>query len=117
MASTLTPPAVSQETATATPTLPKPRTQRPRLCLFTSRTNGAGRKVEGFVAYVLQRRQNHDTFNFHIVYREERPEVFERLGVTEVPTLMVIDGKKVCRKLEGAIRPHHIEDALAAWLH
>ena len=89
----------------------------PLLLLFASKQSGQARRVEGYVAHVLQRRHNHDSFRFRIVEREDRPDLFDRLAVTEVPTLLVIDHKRVCRKLEGYVRPHEVEDALQPWLH
>lgn len=108
--------------ATTTATQPTPSTvetidDRPMLLLFASRTSGVARRVEGYLAYVLQRRHNHDTFRRRIVLKEERPDLFERLHVTTVPTVLVVDEGKVQRRLQGSVRPHQIEETLADWLH
>ena len=66
---------------------------------------------------MLQRRQNHETFRLYRVAREERPDLVERFGVDEMPTLVVLEDKKVRAKL---IRPRgcrDIESFLAPWLN
>ena len=68
---------------------------RPMLLFFTSQTNGRCRRAEGFLAQVLQRRHNHDTFAVHYVDREERPDLAERFRVDDVPTLVVVHEKTV----------------------
>jgi hypothetical protein len=42
-------------------------TAKPRLVFFYSSSSGACRRVEGFLAQVLQRRGNHDTFQLNMV--------------------------------------------------
>lgn len=51
---------------------------RPRLVFFCSRRDGHCRRVEGFIAQVLQRRRNHETFVLHAVDVEERADLAER---------------------------------------
>ena len=45
----------------------------PRLVFFHSALSGNCRRVEGFLAQVLQRRRNHGTFNVVRVAEEEAP--------------------------------------------
>lgn len=90
---------------------------RPLLLLFASRTNGVARRVEGFVEHILQRRHNHDSFQFAVVNQEDRPDLFKRFHISSVPTVLVIDDKKVVRRVRGRITPHVLEDALHDWLH
>ena len=52
----------------------------PRLVFFHSALSGNCRRVEGFLAQVLQRRRNHGTFNVVRVAEEERPDLLERFG-------------------------------------
>ena len=87
---------------------------RPRLVFFYSPTSGRSRRVEGFIAQVLQRRHNHDTFDLTRVSVDSRPDLAERFRVDAVPTILVVDGRKVrgrivdprgCRDLEAALRP------------
>ena len=89
----------------------------PILLLFGSATSGPTRREEGFIAHALQRRHNHDTFRFRVVEQEARPDLFERFHVTEVPTLLVIDDKRVVARHEGLARPAAIEELLEPWSH
>ena len=111
--STLLAPAqyTSSEDATTTPE------STPILLLFGSYTSGQSRRMDGFVAHVLQRRHNHATFRYRIILREQRPDLFERFHVEDVPTLVVVDGGRVKRRLIGYHRPGAVEDLLAPWLH
>jgi thioredoxin-like negative regulator of GroEL len=87
------------------------------LILFTSPTNGRCRRAEGFIAQVLQRRHNHDTFLLRIVEQEQRPDLLDRFHVDKTPTLMVVDDKVVRGRL---VEPHGCEEIqafLAPWLH
>jgi thioredoxin-like negative regulator of GroEL len=89
---------------------------RPRLVFFHSKSSGKCRRVEGFIAQVLQRRQNHGTFVLHQVDAEEHPELIARFQVDEVPTLVVVDGRHVKGRLEHPRGCRDIEDLLAPWL-
>jgi thioredoxin-like negative regulator of GroEL len=89
---------------------------QPRLVFFYSPLSGRCRRVEGFIAQVVQRRHNHDTFRFHYVDEAERPDLVRRFGVTEIPTLAVVVEKKVVAKLEHPSGPKQIEAFLAPWL-
>ena len=52
---------------------------RPSLVFFYSSRSGASRRVEGFLAQVLQRRRNHDTFRIYRVDDVERPDLVKQL--------------------------------------
>lgn len=88
----------------------------PRLVFFYSGVSGRCRRVEGFLAQVLQRRHNHETFKLHRVEKEGHPELFERFQVTDVPTLAVVEGKKLCSRLVKPKSCREIERFLAPWL-
>ena len=65
---------------------------------------------------MLQRRRNHDTFTVRYVVREERPDLLERFRVTETPTIVVVEDKRVRGRLS---QPHgcaEIQTFLAPWL-
>ena len=87
-----------------------------RLVFFGAGTSGQCRRVEGFVAQVLQRRHNHDTFTVVRVSAEAQPQVFERFGIDKVPTLVVIEDRKVKRSLEQPRSCREIEKFLSPWL-
>jgi thioredoxin-like negative regulator of GroEL len=92
-------------------TLPKPR-----LVLFYSSESGRCRRVDGFLAQVLQQRRNHETFQLYRVDREERPDLAERFHVERVPTLYVVEGKLVRARLEEPRGCRDIQRFLAPWL-
>ena len=88
--------------------------QRPRLVLFHSPLSGRCRRVEGFIAQVLQRRRNHETFDVVRVSVDERPDLAQKFRVDEVPTICIVDRAKLqlsivaprgCRELERLLEP------------
>jgi len=92
------------------------RTSAPRLVFFHSSLSGRCRRVEGFIAQVLQRRQNHETFIYLRVPQEDYPEMFERFGIDEIPTLVVIEENAVRAQLATPKSCREIERFLAPWL-
>ena len=97
-------------------TRPSP-TEQPRLVFFHSKSSGPCRRVEGFLAQVLQRRRNHGTFKVVPVAEEDRPDLLERFSVGKVPTLVVMEGRVVRGRLEGPRGCRDIEGFLAPWLN
>jgi thioredoxin-like negative regulator of GroEL len=92
---------------------PQPQA-RPRLVFFYSPQSGRCRRAEGFLAQVLQRRHNHETFDLIRVSVDSRPDLAERFRIEKVPTIVVVDGRKAkgrivspsgCRDLEEFLRP------------
>ena len=92
-------------------------TVKPRLVFFHSSLSGQCRRVEGFLAQVLQRRRNHGTFKLYRVAEEERPDLVERFGVETTPTLVVVEGRHVRARLERPRGCRDIEAFLAPWLN
>src|SRR5262249_11511041 len=90
--------------------------QKPRLIFFHSRASGRCRRVEGFLAQVLQRRRNHETFRVYNVAQEERPDLLDRFGVEEVPTILVVDGGGISSRVVDPKGTRDIEDGLEPWL-
>ncbi|HEY3961727.1 MAG TPA: thioredoxin family protein [Gaiellaceae bacterium] len=89
---------------------------KPGLIFFHSSVSGRCRRVEGFLAQVLQRRRNHETFRFYSVAREQRPDLVEKFGIDALPTLVVIEESSVRARLEGPVGCREIETFLAPWL-
>ena len=94
----------------------KLQAEKPGLVYFHSSLSGNCRRVEGFLAQVLQRRRNHGTFKLYRVAKEERPDLIERFGVDQIPTLVVVEGKAVRGRLERPRGCRDIESFLAPWL-
>jgi thioredoxin-like negative regulator of GroEL len=97
--------------------LPAEAAGKPRLVFFHSTLSGSCRRAEGFLAQVLQRRRNHETFKLYKVAQEERPDLLERFGIETVPTLVVVENKHVRAKLEKPRGCRDIEAFLQPWLH
>jgi thioredoxin-like negative regulator of GroEL len=92
------------------------RVTQPKLVFFTSSVSGNCRRVEGFLAQVLQRRGNHGTFRLHVVDEHERPDLVARFKVTALPTLVVVEGRQESARLESPRGCRDIEALLAPWL-
>ena len=101
--------------ATVSPVRPISAT-RPRLIFFTSSFSGQCRRVEGFLAQVLQRRRNHSTFRVLFVDEGEHPDLVERFGVDGFPTLVVVEDRTVRARLDSPRGCREIERLLSPWL-
>lgn len=88
----------------------------PLLIFFTSERNGRCRRAEGFLAQVLQRRHNHDTFKVRFVAQEKRPDLLDRFRIGKTPTLVVVEEKRVRGRLEEPRGCEEIQAFLAPWL-
>ena len=93
-----------------------PSIEKPGLVFFTSSVSGSCRRVEGFIAQVLQRRRNHGTFKMYTVDGAERPDLVERFEVDTLPTLVVVENKVVRARLERPRGCREIEGFLSPWL-
>lgn len=90
--------------------------ERPRLILFYSSVSGRCRRTEGHLAQVLQRRRNHDTFELIRVAVDKRPDLAERFLVDDVPTLLVVEGRRVQKRIVAPAGCRELEAQLAPWL-
>jgi thioredoxin 2 len=93
-----------------------PAAAKPQLVFFHSSQSGRCRRVEGFLAQVLQHRRNHGTFRLYRVPRETRSDLLERFAVEELPTLVVVDRGRVRARLERPSGCREIEQFLGPWL-
>jgi thioredoxin-like negative regulator of GroEL len=89
---------------------------KPALVFFYSSTSGPCRHVEGFIAQVLQRHRNHDTFTLHRIDHDARPDLASRFGISGPPALVVVDNKRVRARLEQPRGCVEIQTLLAPWL-
>jgi thioredoxin-like negative regulator of GroEL len=89
---------------------------KPGLVFVHSRSSGRCRRVEGYLAQVLQRRRNHETFKLYRVEAEERTDLARRFGVDTLPTILVVVNKVVAARLVAPRGCREIEAALAPWL-
>lgn len=84
--------------------------------MFYSAASGPCRRAEGFLAQVLQRNANHDTFRIFRVERDRHADAFAKFGVDVVPTLVVVEDKVVRGRLERPRGCRQIETFLRPWL-
>lgn len=89
---------------------------KPSLLFFHSSASGRCRRVEGFLAQVLQRRSNHDTFRLLRVDADEQGDLVERFKIKAVPTLVVVADKRAQAWLPNPQGCRDIERFLAPWL-
>jgi thioredoxin-like negative regulator of GroEL len=89
---------------------------KPTLAFWYSRTSGSSRRAEGFLAQVLQRRRNHQTFTLRRIEYEAHADLAARLGVKRPPAIVVVEGKRVLARLEPPRGCTDIEVTLAPWL-
>jgi thioredoxin-like negative regulator of GroEL len=90
--------------------------ERPILAVFRSDRSGRCKRVDGYLAQVLQRRRNHGSFVLKNVVQEERPDLFQRFRVQQVPTLVVIEGRTVRARLVEPRGSAEITLFLSPWL-
>jgi thioredoxin-like negative regulator of GroEL len=90
--------------------------ERPRLVFFYAKASGRSRRVEGYLSQVLQRRRNHESFQVLNVDVDEHAALARRFRIGEVPTIVVVDGKRVSGRLESPRGCRDIERLLAPWL-
>jgi DNA-binding HxlR family transcriptional regulator len=90
--------------------------ERPRLVVFCSARSGSSRRAEGFLANVLQRRHNHETFRLFRVEADTRPDLVERFRVAEIPTLLVVTDRRIRGRLSNPRGCAEISQFLSPWL-
>ena len=66
---------------------PSRRAGRFLISLHVRRPTGGAVRTEGFLAQVLQRRRNHQTFSMRTVAQERRPDLLMRFRIDRTPTL------------------------------
>jgi thioredoxin 2 len=89
---------------------------KPQLVYFYSARSGPSRRVEGYLAQVLQRRANHDAFRLIRVDVDAQPALARRFAIETLPTLIVIDNEHLEARLEAPSGCREIQSALARWL-
>lgn len=91
-------------------------TAKPKLVFFHSPRSGRCRRVEGWIAQVLQHRRNHETFELVRVSVDARPDLAKRFRVEQVPTLCVVQDRKLQRSIVAPRGCRALERELAPWL-
>lgn len=89
---------------------------KPRLVFFYSPTSGRCRRTEGHLAQALQRRHNHDTFELVRVDVDTNPQLARRFQVTELPTFVVVEGRRAVRRIVSPRGSRELGRELEEWL-
>lgn len=89
---------------------------KPGLLFFFSARSGQSRRVEGFLAQVLQRRGNHSTFRVHRIDADKHADFATRLEVTDTPALVIVDGGCIRGRVTKPVGCRQIEELLSPWL-
>jgi thioredoxin-like negative regulator of GroEL len=89
---------------------------KPRLLFFHTPTNGRDRRVEGFLAQVLQRRRNHDCFAITRIDITERADLAKRFRISETPAILVVAEGKVRARISRPKGSADIQEHLQPWL-
>jgi thioredoxin-like negative regulator of GroEL len=105
-------PANAAPTATPAGALPKPA-----LLFFFDPRSGRSRRVDGFLAQVLQHRRNHDTFRIYRIDVTEHQDLATKFAIGAVPTLVVVEKKRVKARFEQPRGSRELTSFLQPWLH
>jgi thioredoxin-like negative regulator of GroEL len=68
---------------------------KPSLLIFFDPRSGRSRRVDGFLAQVLQHRRNHDTFRLYRIDVTHHPDLATKFKIGAVPTLVVVENQQV----------------------
>jgi thioredoxin-like negative regulator of GroEL len=83
---------------------------RPLLVFFTSRRSGPARRMESLLAHIA--RKERSRLRVNKVDVDERPDLAERFRVQQVPSLVLVVGKRVVSRVEGRATAPRIEAML-----
>ena len=83
---------------------------RPLLVFFTSQRSGPARRMESLLAHLA--RKERLRLRVMRVDIDEQPELSERFRITDVPTLVLVKGKRVVDRIEGRASAPAIEAML-----
>jgi thioredoxin-like negative regulator of GroEL len=109
-------PAPSSADAVRQAAAAEPASDRPQLLFFYSPTSGSSRRTEGFLAQVLQRRRNHQSFKLHRIDADQHPQLVKHFKIDTIPALVVVENKRVRARLTSPPGCAQIRETLAPWL-
>ena len=83
---------------------------RPLLVFFSSQRSGPARRMESLLAHVARK----ERFRLRVmrVDVDEQPEVAERFMIADVPTVVLVKGKRVVDRIEGRASAPAIESMI-----
>jgi len=89
---------------------------KPSLLFFFDPRSGRSRRVDGFLAQVLQHRRNHDTFHLYRIDVTQRPDLATKFKIGTVPTLVVVENKQVKARSQQPRGARELTRFLQPWL-
>jgi thioredoxin 1 len=87
---------------------------KPLLVFFWSERSGPARRMESLLAHLA--RKERTRLRVMRVDVDEQPELAERFGIVDVPTLVLVKGKRVVDRIEGRASVPAIENMLTPHL-
>jgi thioredoxin 1 len=82
----------------------------PLLVFFSSERSGPARRMESLIAH-LARKERHRLRTAQVDV-DARPDVAQRFGITQVPTIVLVKERRVVGRLEGRVSAPRIERML-----
>ncbi len=79
----------------------------PVLVFFTTTQSGPARRMESLLAHLA--RKERSRLRVSRIDAETRPEIAEKLSVTEIPTLVLVKDRRPVARLEGRVSAPQIE--------
>jgi thioredoxin 2 len=86
------------------------RDPRPLLVFFTHARSGPARRMESLLAHIA--RKERDRLRVLKVDTDHRPEIAERFGVEDVPTLVLVKDKRTVARVSGRASAPRIEQMI-----
>ncbi len=86
----------------------------PLLLFFTTQTSGPARRMESLLAHLA--RKERARLRVSRIDVDESGELAERLGVADVPTLVLIKDRRPVARLEGRVSAPQIERMIEPYL-
>jgi thioredoxin-like negative regulator of GroEL len=99
-----------------TSTAPAGAQPKPSLLFFFDPRSGKSRRVDGFIAQVLQHRRNHDTFRLYRIDVTQHPDLATKFKVGTVPALVVVEDKQVKARSQQPRGARELTRFLQPWL-
>ncbi len=87
---------------------------RPLLVFFSSVRSGPARRMDSLLDHIARKERRR--LRFMRVDVDENPDLAERFRVDDVPTVVIVVGKRVVERIEGKTSAPRIERVLAPYL-
>ena len=83
---------------------------RPLLVFFTHARSGPARRMESLLAHIA--RKERDRLRVLKVDTDQRPDLADRFGVDDVPTLVLVKDKHTVARVSGRASAPRIEEMI-----